>query len=173
MGILKGATKVATHRVNQLDVDLSKITDAGTREAVSSIARYVNETTQKVRTSGTLRGRDISNEDNTAQIGKDGTVYCRALNVEGSGPFKIATYEGSLAGGGTVTLNLGAQAKIIGVFGWSQYDGNAGVYAQMGVFSSTVLVLYTSTSNSIVLVNDDAVDTNAYRIVVFYIDKIR
>jgi len=162
---------VATRKNHQLDINLSSIKDNAVRSALDSIVSQVNALSQNISVSTSVKAQKISTHNELFKVDEDGMVRCNSLNIDGGGPIKMKSYSGTLTGGGTTTLSFPTGTKIMGISGWSQYDGNAGQYAPLGIFSDTVLAVYPSGSNSIVLLNDDAVDSNDYRIIVFYNDR--
>jgi hypothetical protein len=166
---------VATHKTNQLDINLSQVKDLAVREALNSIVNFVGGLAKAVRTGGEVKGTTVSNALGSAGFDKDGNLFAKTLEIGSGGAFKVAIFTGELSASGGQTLTLADEARILGVLGWTQISAGSEwnvmfpvVTGSEGIYFNTTAA---STSNSVRFVNSDAVNANQYRVVIFYADR--
>jgi hypothetical protein len=163
---------VATHKTNQLDINLSQVKDAGAREALNSIVRFVNDMNRSVRTNKEVKAAKLSNQTRSAFLDFDGLISGRMLELEKGWKFKVRIQEGELGPTDGETVQMPAGHVICGVIGWTQVDAgdewNPMVIAATDAAGVYMSVAASSTADTVRFVNVDAAVTNSYRAVIFY-----
>ncbi len=164
---------MATHRVQQLDINLARVQDEGAREALTSIVRFVNELTQSFRTNKEARAESFVNNGDSAGFDKDGVFWAESLEVASGGQFKVKVYQGSIALSASYDVELTPGAKVLGVFGWSQINATSvwTPIAEQSVALADSIYIDSADSGALRLTNGDVNSTNEYRLVVFYVDR--
>ena len=162
---------MATHRTNQLDINLGRISDPATRDAFQSLVSFVNEMTKKILTNKELKAGRVANADNSVSLEKDGRLLARSINVDGGGEFKVMVVSGELEDGATQTVQLSSNARVLGYCGVTEIGGGASGWSPLtvdGTFRVTI-VDGSGESDSVELTNG-VTYKNKFNIVIFYTD---
>lgn len=160
---------MATLKQNQIDLDLSRVGDVATREALEGVIRFVNDLASRgIKTGGPVAGKSFATNSGFAEVAEDGTLSGKRLELEGGGAFKVEYHEGSL--GNAATTSFTVRGEVLGAFGIAQFQGSSSDWRVMGRGTTTDSVYFTngsSTSKKVHLTNSYA-GTNKYRLVIFY-----
>ena len=157
-----------TRKSNILDIDLSKIKDEPTKEALNGLIRFVTDLLSiGVEVDGSIAGKDIRNNAKSftvdAQIGGDGYDPIKQIRMKaffGTNDFSSST---------SIHIN----GSVIGVCGWTQSFGSA--WHPMHQSSAIAGANYVGASspsdyNKVKITNADPGNSNSYRLMVFYTD---
>lgn len=153
---------VATRKTNQVDIDLSKISDEGTRIAVAQLQEAMNDLIGKgLDTEGFVKAR----LGVAAGVGGETNPLCWQ-DVAGD----IKPNTGAQDHYDTVKV----QGRIFGVVGWAQYAGSE-EWRGMGRSTVTDSIFITNgvgapfnLEDTVVFQNTDLSNRNAYRAVIFF-----
>lgn len=160
---------MATHKTNQLDINLSQVGDIGTREALTSIVRFVNDMTQNISVNKGIKAKRFATQDEYAVIEADGCITAKMLEFDKGGKFKVMVVSDTLSQSASRTVNVPSSHKILGVFGWTQVNTTS-VWRPMPTATATNLVYITTTgdNNTVIFTNSDADSANSFCSVIFY-----
>lgn len=160
---------MATLKQNQIDLDLSRVEDLATREALESVVRFVNELASSgVKTGGPVTGKSFATNAKTGGLTEAGWLSGKSLELDAGGRFKVEYHEGTVNASGTGSYTV--KGTILGAFGIAQFEGGSD-WRVMGRGSVTNSVYFTngsSTTSLIHFTNSDASHQNGYRLVIFY-----
>jgi hypothetical protein len=155
-------TVQTTRKTNQVDICLDRIQDPAVRDALAGILTLVNYIVGTgIDTQGTLKAR------NGISSGL----------AEDTGLVMWTVKKGKLlpdSGAEDHFEKVGVPGRILGVNGWSQFEGTE-AWRGMGRTTSSGTVFLSvesgappSLENTVVFQNADAVNSNAYRAIIFY-----
>lgn len=139
-----------------LPINLSLIKDQATREAISSIVKFVQD----------LGARGLQT---------DGDIIGRSLNLGSGGAFKTIVQSGGVNPSGRAILHPPA-GKWLGMIGMTQYHGSY-IWAPIPTATATGSLYFEfnttlSQANAICLVNGDTSHTNLFRVLGFYTENV-
>ena len=139
-------------RKNFLDISFTAIKDDKIRIALERIYKFVTElTSHGFETLGALKARSI--------------------NLNDGGSFKTIIKTGRLAAGDNIKYKV--EGKVIGAIGWSQ-EGGSDSWEIIEDANTDDKVLFrhgtSATKDTVSLYNGDATHSNAYKLIIFYMD---
>ena len=137
---------------NLLDISFSKIKDESVRIALEKVYDFVSDlVSHGFETLGAIKGKSI--------------------NLNDGGAFKTLIKTGRLAADDNIKYQV--DGKVIGAIGWTQEGGgdNWEVIVDSNaddkvLFRHTV----TATKDTVSLYNGDSAHSNAYKLIIFYMD---
>ena len=159
---------MATLKQNQIDLDLSRVGDFATREALEGLIRFVNQLSAGgIKTGGPITGKSVATSSGYAGLAEGGTITGKRLELEDGGAFKVELHEGSLGNGASTSFTV--KGEVLGAFGTAEYQGSSTwrVLGRGTTTDSVYLDNVGSTSSKVVITNSYA-GTNKYRLVIFY-----
>jgi hypothetical protein len=169
----------------QIDINLDRVQDEGAREALRGLLEFVNGLVGKgLETDANVKAREFGNHNKEFFVDADGQVTARAFRTYGSfgrqgaekevpGYMKFSIREGVLEDSDTIDLKI--EGKVLGVVGWTQFNGHASQMVPMRINSGAAPatqnyfgVTTDSLTDTVHVVNSDAVNDNRYRVLIFY-----
>lgn len=163
---------MATHKVQQLDINLGRVKDEGAREALQSVVRFVNEMTQSIRTNKEVRASELANSEKSAGLDKSGFLWAESLEIASGGQFKVKTFNGEIEASGTLEIAFSSGTRILGAFGYTQYAGSSNWIPITAYDSASARIDFAAYAvGTIRLANTDTVNDHKFNLVVFYADR--
>lgn len=171
-----------TPKSNILDIDLSKIKDEPTKEAMNGLIRFVTDLFAiGVKVDGSMSAKDMTINSKAFAVDAVGNVAAASfattgaqIGGDGYSPikqFKMKAFFGK--NGASASTTIHADGSVIGVTGWTQSFGSSWhPMHQSGAIAGANYVGASSPSdyNKIKITNADGVNSNSYRLMVFYTD---
>jgi len=162
---------VATPRTNQLDINLSRISDVAVRDCMSSLITFVNSMSQGLRTGGDVKGKSIANDVGSAGLDKNGGIFGSFLELDSGGKFRVKVVSGTNSALAVKTITVLDPYIIVGAFGVTQLNTSTTwqvMTTDPTVSSANYINVIMTNAQTVEVTSTDVNTSNDFHLVVFY-----